>query len=298
MNKLFTKEKLSDKNPAESGQTLLFVVVMMTIALAAGVSISVNTISSLSRTSQSDTSSRVSAAAEAGIERLLNTPNNVLSLIDTTPNSTNCGLIPGVTYDATSNKCLLTITTPSSGDAITSTALLDASSFNYNKTSPVSHYFFNLKNGVVKEVNLSGYSAANVQVCWTPTSSTGADLFYITYNSSGIQESAGVQGNASSNGYDRHGFKPQPGGANGFTYCQTVAANGMYGLRLRSLAGDAKVGVFPLNGGTLPSQGYMLESTGVLSQDPNTKRKIVAYKSVPYLSGIFDFSIFANQGIQ
>ena len=53
------------------GQVLVFVVATMAIALAVGVSVSLRTLSSLSRTSTSDTSSRVLAAAEGGAERYL-----------------------------------------------------------------------------------------------------------------------------------------------------------------------------------------------------------------------------------
>ena len=59
------------KEIKETGQALLFVVVAMTIALAVGVSVSVRSLSSVSRVSGTDTFSRVSAAAEGGAERFV-----------------------------------------------------------------------------------------------------------------------------------------------------------------------------------------------------------------------------------
>ena len=53
------------------GQALLFVIVAMTVALAVGVNVSLRTLSSVSRTAQSDTSERVLAAAEGGAESFI-----------------------------------------------------------------------------------------------------------------------------------------------------------------------------------------------------------------------------------
>src|SRR3972149_3695556 len=55
----------------EWGQALLFVIVAMTVALAVGINVSLRTLSTISRTSQADTSERVLAAAEGGAEAFL-----------------------------------------------------------------------------------------------------------------------------------------------------------------------------------------------------------------------------------
>ncbi len=58
-------------NRNQKGQTLLFVIVAVTIAMAVGVAVSTRTIQSLKRVARTDTSARVIAAAEGGIENLL-----------------------------------------------------------------------------------------------------------------------------------------------------------------------------------------------------------------------------------
>lgn len=58
-------------NKNQKGQTLLFVIVAVTIAMAVGVAVSTRTIQSLKRVARTDTSARVIAAAEGGIENLL-----------------------------------------------------------------------------------------------------------------------------------------------------------------------------------------------------------------------------------
>ena len=59
------------KYKSQKGQTLLFVIVAVTIAMAVGVAVSTRTIQSLKRVARTDTSARVIAAAEGGIENLL-----------------------------------------------------------------------------------------------------------------------------------------------------------------------------------------------------------------------------------
>ncbi|NBO22673.1 hypothetical protein EBU94_04950, partial [bacterium] len=54
-----------------SGQVLLFVTVLLAIILGAGLSISANTLSAITRTSQTDSFQKVTAAAEGGLERFL-----------------------------------------------------------------------------------------------------------------------------------------------------------------------------------------------------------------------------------
>ena len=65
----YTKTGLSPEN--NKGQALLFVIVAVTMAMAVGISVSTRTIQSLRRASRTDTSARVIAAAEGGIENLL-----------------------------------------------------------------------------------------------------------------------------------------------------------------------------------------------------------------------------------
>lgn len=88
----------------QKGQTLLFVIVSVTIALAVGIAVSTRTLSSLRRSARSDTSARVIAAAEAGIENLLSKPDNLL-IAASSPSESSCEGI-GATYDNDLKSCV------------------------------------------------------------------------------------------------------------------------------------------------------------------------------------------------
>ena len=90
MNMKNTKTKYNN----EKGQTLLFVIVAVTIAMAVGVSVSTRTIQSLKRVARTDTSARVIAAAEGGIENLLSKTYSQLDQVaDRTPDDVSCASI-------------------------------------------------------------------------------------------------------------------------------------------------------------------------------------------------------------
>lgn len=76
--KNITLYKLDLKND-NSGQVLLFVTVLLAVILGAGLSISANTLSAITRTSQTDSYQKVTAAAEGGLERFLMKTDSALS---------------------------------------------------------------------------------------------------------------------------------------------------------------------------------------------------------------------------
>jgi len=123
MNKV-NMEKTAKLN--QTGQVLLFVVVTMTIALAVGVGISLRTISSVSRTTRSDTSSRVLAAAEGAIENFLVKPDTELaalaSLCTAGAVSDVDQLIITCDADASNPICACLVRFPSSTDSIDAAA--------------------------------------------------------------------------------------------------------------------------------------------------------------------------------
>jgi hypothetical protein len=105
MNKMSKKINTKyNKYTYQKGQTLLFVIVGVTIALAIGIAVSTRTLSSLRRAARSDTSARVIAAAEAGIENLLSKPDGLL-ISASTPSESSCEGI-GATYDKGLNSCV------------------------------------------------------------------------------------------------------------------------------------------------------------------------------------------------
>ena len=104
-------------NRNEKGQTLLFVIVAVTIAMAVGVAVSTRTIQSLKRVARTDTSARVIAAAEGGIENLLGRNYSQLEgAVYDGVNSVDCGSI-GATPGPEAGTCSYVFTQQGSEEA-------------------------------------------------------------------------------------------------------------------------------------------------------------------------------------
>ncbi len=274
----------------QKGQTLLFVVVAMTIALSIGINASVRTLTSLSRTSRTDTSSRALAAAEGGIERYLALSSKELEQA-TTGNS-----CPEGVYDNATSSCKIEFENAS--DILVSQAFVSVERYN-----PI-FYPFTLESGQVKEIKLydnttdSYYSDSQIEICWT--SNPESDVMYLSYNSSGVQERGGLTGNDSPGApYSTKGFS-NAGAGHDYTNCQAVdVGNNIFGLRIRSVGGESDIAVFPTGGATLPLQGYKITSIGRIKQeqDITATRIIKVIRTLPYLPVSFDYALYSEGGI-
>ena len=275
----------------EKGQTLLFVVVAMTIALAIGINASVRTVTSLSRTTRTDTSSRALSAAEGGIERFLSLSTQELENAMT-------GACAAGTYDNSSGACKIEFDDVS--DILVSQAFVTVERY-----APAS-YPFTLESGQVKEVNLydftnpgTFYSSNLIQICWT--SRAQSDIMYLSYNSAGVQERGGITGDNPPGGlYVAQGFVPAGAGRDGYTNCEIVDIGvNIYGLRIRSVGGTSDVAIYGVGGAALPLQGYIITSVGTLQQDQSVtaSRTIRIIRTLPYLPVSFDYALFSQSGI-
>ena len=278
------------------GQALLFVVVAMTIALSVGINASVRTITSLSRTSRTDTASRALAAAEGGIERYL--ALSTTELEDT--NSGNCAV---GTFDNDANACLIEF--DATTDVVVSQAFVTVERYEPD------FYPFELESGQIKEVNLydynsdSYYPSSDIELCWSsvppPATDPESDLMYIAYNNSGVQARGGLYGTNSPGAPDaRGGFDGAGAGHDGYDNCATVdISNDIYGLRIRSMGGTSRVGVFPDGGARLPLQGYTIKSVGRIAQDTGVTatRTITIIRTLPYLPVSFDYALYSEGSI-
>ncbi len=275
---------------SEKGQALLFVVVAMTIALSIGINSSVRTLTSLSRTSRSDTASRALAAAEGGIERYL-------ALSTTELESTITGNCAAGTYDQTAEACLIEF--DASSDAIVSQAHVTVQRYEPD------FYPFDLESGQVKEVNLYDYNSGNhygastVEVCWN--SKPQSELMYIAYKDSGISARGGLTGsNAPDAPYSSKGFESAGPGRDGYANCKTIdITNDVYGLRIRSVGDASSVAVFPTGNERLPLQGYTIKSIGRIQQDQGVTatRTISIIRSLAYLPVSFDYALYSEGSI-
>lgn len=293
----------------EKGQTLLFVVVAVTIALAVGVSVSTRTINSLRRVSRTDTSSRVIAAAEGGIENLLARP---YSSLDLAINANDCEAIGAEkVFIVSDSSCVYEFSdSNTTKDQISSRAIVSVDKFNSNNKD--GGYSFDLEPGSVKEIVLEDpdsttYGSNTIKICWRMAQDplNDAAIYYYSYDKDGKILKGGLyppgfsySGNLS---YENDGrFKEAD---NGDTvdnyYCSdvTLVSNPSYGLRIKVLYNSSNVMVIPSDGVTLPNQGYVLTSIGeVFSSDGSEeKATVIVHKSYPYTPDIFDYGIYTPQ---
>jgi len=257
----------------QKGQVILFVIVSMTLAMAVGVTIASRTLSSLSRTSRSDSSNKALGAAEAGAERFLVMDFATLG-----------------TYVGAENPEVLEFTDEVSG--VTTKADVTVTEFTNNSTDG-SSYDFNLGTGYIKEVTFKDSNFNNnVTFCWENNNTA---ISYLIYNISGIKEKGVITPSNNndldvSNGEVASSSGTYPGG------CKTVnIATGDYGLRLRALYNDTNVSVS--SSATIPVQGYKITSIGKLFVEGKitTTKKVTVYKSKPYFPSIFDAAIYTEQ---
>src|SRR3972149_3390838 len=162
---------------SESGQALIFVIATMTVALAVGVGAALRNLSSISRTSRSDTAARAQAAAEGGAENILSRSEDELkSLADSASTQT-------ITF------------TPTTNDNVTAVAEVKVE--HYNIPTGQSFLPMKIQKNQASEVKVSG----GVTVCWSSLDEdAGSDLYFVSYNNDGSLER---EGSLSSN---RDGF--------------------------------------------------------------------------------------------
>lgn len=313
----------------EKGQTLLFVVVAVTIALTVGIAVSTRTIGSLRRVSRTDTSTRAIAAAEGGMENLLS--KNYTQLAEAvSPGETGCIAI-GAEYETdlgcvyylskgnssdggSEEEPIEDITKPidecpegmectgpveddvkgASDDRISTRAVVAVETFSTN--NPDNGYSFNLEPDDVREVNLLGYGTNTINICWEEENTA---IYYFSYNPDGEILRGGLYVDGSS--IENEGllslssFNGAFVGKPGYGVCENInLIDDVYGLRIKVLYSSSRVSVFPTNDENLPDQGYKLKSKGEIgpgSGNPETATVIV-HKTYPRAASIFDYGIY------
>ncbi len=256
-------------NSDQKGQALVFVIATMTVAMAIGVGVSLRNLSSISRTSRTDTSARAQAAAEGGAENVLSRRQSQIEAMVGRPAEI-------ITF------------TPATGDNVTAVAEVTVTRFNI--PSGYDYLPLEISEGQVTEVVLDGNS---VDVCWSG-SGDDADIYYVAYNEDGDTVRKGVSGGA---GHDSN-FEGSDAGDRGFDHCynDVDTPSDAVGLRIRALGADISAGVVP-SSGSLADQGYLITSIGRLgSVEAGDKAEAVVevVRSNAYAPGIFDFGIYSG----
>ena len=294
LNKMTNNIKTKQK-----GQALLFVVVAVTLALAVGVSVSTRTLNLLQRVSRTDTSQRVIAAAEGGIERLLVQTDQVLDSMETEyPQCESMDASMGGSMDGSQHnggECIIQFLS-SPGDKITATAIVDSEKF---KLNGVDNYWFNLSPGYVKEVDLLGFTENSIEICWD---NKDVAIYFLSYNCSGNIKKGGFYSQDFSFKGDVSGFT-QKSGKGSYVACGDInLVSNPYGLRLRVLYSSSKIYVFPTTSalGSFPNQGYKITSKGQLlvENEVSDTKTIIVYRSFPYSPSVFDYAIYTGNTLR
>lgn len=261
----------------ESGQALIFVIATMTVALAVGVGVSLRNLSSISRTSRSDTAARAQAAAEGGAENILSKSESELETLASSGATTTIQF------------------TPTTNDNIT--AVAEVTVENYNIPDGQAFLPITIQKDQMTEVKLNGGA---MTVCWSSLDEeAGSDLYFVSYNESGTVNRDGALYSDRSgfpSGYNSN-FSNASGGRDSFENCHAVSLpSSAAGMRIRSINADSTVGVYPTSG-SLPDQGYKITSIGKLSnvaQGEDAEAVVTVIRSLPYMPGVFDFGIFSG----
>lgn len=284
-----------------SGQALLFVVVALTIALAIGINASVRTITSLSRTSRTDTASRALAAAEGGIERYLALPVSRLEEFVKYPQ--DCPEGSPVEIDDGEYVCRIRFEL--SDDSSDEEVLTSEAYISVRRYYPDVYEFKNVQNNEVVEINLYDdaedefYGSNKIKICWN--SDEDANITYMAYSADGVEASGGLTGNSTTDISGFYDVTSEPT-EDSYNNCSEVelgfAGVENYGLRVRSIGGVSDIGIYPV-GDIIPLQGYIIVSVGRVLQDQGVTatKKFEVLKTLPYFAGAFDQALYVTGSI-
>jgi hypothetical protein len=266
MLKKDTTKLLAEKTKeGQRGQTVVLIVMVMMVALVMGVTLSSRFIKSLHSLSRMDDASRALTVAEAAVERFLMLDR---ATIDDYVQNGTCGA-----------DCLLDITDSQGRSQVASIEL----SYMGDSTDT---YSIQIPEGAVEEVFLDGYlSGSYLDVCWFSDASVYASY---VYESSGEIGSTAYAYSPADTPYPDDSFDAASS-LHGIDNCFTVAtAETPQLLRLKSYRGIADIQVIPAPAISLPVQGILITSRGVVGTAQEEVRVVLTNSSIPPL---FDYAI-------
>lgn len=297
--KAMPKKRQFDFDNNQKGQTLLIILMVMGIALSAGVAISSRSIQSLKQQTYTGSSIDSFFAAEAGIE------DSLKRLEDPT--------FPATFTDTNGNGL------PDSGDI---TLDLDddptTTETRYLVEMVGGEYEKQIERDITEQLDLSVPDIKAVKIFFNTYDSVGTDEPIITYFL--VQQSGGADpvllekglfdpneldncnAGSGTNSNTDLGAAPGYGHSIKLPYSTSgfnVAPGDKLILRIRLMCNNSNGTVLikgydnynnPVTEVTLPSQYYKITSTGAVA---GTIRKIEATKTLPALPTIFDFVLFS-----
>lgn len=277
-----------------SGQVLLIVTVLLTILIGVGLSISNQTLSSIFRTSQTDSFQKVTAAAEGGLEKYLLLSDNELKAKITDQNIS-------LTFPTANTKAVINIA-PINADNADSSIVFDEV-----EVGQVATFYF--------ADNLNAFDSYNAATCIkiSMDSSNTQDylLNAIVLNNNPIQPFTPTNALETYDATNSNRYKMQKYLIKGGTYADSIKPTPCDGSGI-SLQGAAMLRIHPLKSALKNlkiqvsssnlgydlkkvTQGYKIISTGsFISGDDKTTRKITAKKFLDSPANVFDFTGFLD----
>lgn len=270
------------------GQVLLLVTISLAVLLGIGLSISSQSISSITRTSRSDSMQKVTAAAEGGIEKyLLFTDNSLAGVVDNTNllekfTESNTEALVNIDYYSAGSSKVLVYPEVNAGQVATFyfSNNLATQAFNGEKsclkiTSDTSNASYML-NAVVKNSSVLDFSSASSDINYDPTTS----------NKYLMEKYIVKEGSMTT---------PSPTSCSGGYEFTNIAM-----LRVHPVNGtikNLKIEILNSSINNLSDviQGYRIISTGKFSSgSDSSKRTIEAIKFLDSPSYLFDYAAFID----
>lgn len=296
VNKLFLNQK---------GQTLIFVLLIMTVALAIGIAISSRTISTVRRTTNLDTSARALSAAEAAVEYYLTRSSSELDTLS--------GYPPTGSNPSNVTTCTPTSTPatryPSSGyldqdlNTFANVGIQRVGCMQNDQTFTIE-----VAQDKILELKTDNGSDGTASFQITVNSPTDVGLYFLElYSQSGQVQvrKRSVNLNNSTIISATSSNTPTTVSSNAYSYQTQVAGAGpsirpllVRILPLKSVAGKTSITIRNTSNYTLPYQGHRITATGFVGSSQNSvNRAITAVRTIPALPTIFNFGVYANTSI-
>ena len=282
----------------QKGQVLLIIVLVMIVALSIGLSVVTRSITNLQISSEEESSQRALSAAEAGIERALQSDQGISGAIPLDNNSQ----IDEVTLDTLSGHEFLV----NNGNLVLKDDGADIWLSTYDEDNPANRYQEPLFDQPV-----SIYWGNPNDSC-SDNSTAALEILLITKNGNGAAQIQHYPidpcpSRATTNNFceendssdacprvDSHNPGRELGGQR-FSYSTTFSVDNGVMIRVVPLYAPSTIGVATLpaseGGRAFPSQGSVIESLGTSG---NTQRKLSVYKGFSKIpTEFFPYVLFA-----
>lgn len=271
------------KRSRESGQIVLIVLLVLTIATTIALSLIGRSTTDVTISSQLEDSSRAFGAAEAGIEEALKSGAGTGGVKV---------LTPGVTYSATVS---------SIGGA---SGIYQFSKKSFRGTTETLWLVAHNADGTLAEAPT--YTDPAISICWTSETTTPALAVSLLYKRSGVYYVAKDAFDPDSTRRATNKFNAPTaasGGCNVASMYRRLITFNDYGinpvtdtilmLRIRPVYSDTQLAIdAPV---ALPLQGDKIESAGTTGA--GITRKILVYRQYHAPGGIFDSSVYSQSSL-